>query len=138
MFDISIISKLFSLKDRMQTIIATSPTFKDIAKHINDPEIINTLEQIAESTFPGIKRELRLVAGAVTTFDTDHTKWLQGALNAVVEPSPNLVVDGLYGPSTVDAVKKFQQQVGVVPDGWVGDITSAAIQGLVAKKVQVT
>jgi len=59
---------------------------------------------------------------------------LQQALNDL-GANPKLVVDGLYGPRTKQAVKRFQKQVKVTVDGIVGPVTNAAIQQrLEAKK----
>lgn len=39
----------------------------------------------------------------------------------------NGAVDGVYGPATVEAVKKFQRKNGLTPDGIVGKATYAAL-----------
>lgn len=39
----------------------------------------------------------------------------------------NGAVDGIYGPATVEAVKKFQQKNGLTPDGIAGKSTFAAL-----------
>ncbi len=87
------------------------------------------LEEIGGALFPNAKPELHLVGGAIAAFDPNVTKWLQGALNALVTPklNPQLVVDGIYGPHTRDAVSAFQKQMGLVVDGLAGQITQAAI-----------
>ena len=41
----------------------------------------------------------------------------------------NLKIDGVFGPATERAVKSFQNLVGLVTDGTVGDKTFAAIKG---------
>lgn len=38
------------------------------------------------------------------------------------------VTDGIYGPLTVDAVRRFQRAMGLVPDGIVGPDTYDALQ----------
>ncbi|MET1416740.1 OmpA family protein [Roseibium sp. HPY-6] len=55
------------------------------------------------------------------------TKSLQHALNRHVKPSPNLIVDGLLGPNTKAALKLFQRQSGLVPDGILGLRTLTAL-----------
>ena len=41
---------------------------------------------------------------------TQPIKDMQKALNARIKPSPNLLVDGDFGPKTITALKQFQQQ----------------------------
>src|SRR5262249_38481933 len=71
---------------------------------------------------------LQLIGGIVAHFDPNVTKWLQGSLNVVVGSS--LVVDGLYGPRTIDAVKAFQTKAGITVDGLAGLVTQAALPAL--------
>ena len=61
------------------------------------------------------------------------TKWLRGSRNALLDPSPNLLVDGLYGPMTRNAVERLQAKLGLKVDGWAGEITKAAIAAALAK-----
>ena len=70
---------------------------------------------------------------AVAAFDPDVTKWLQGSLNVLLDPSPNLVVDGRYGTMTRNAVEQLQTKLGLRVDGWAGEITKAAIAAALAK-----
>ena len=56
---------------------------------------------------------------------------LQTQLNLKGAPSPNLRVDGMFGPVTRAAVIAFQQRARLSPDGIVGPLTHAALgQGL--------
>lgn len=54
-----------------------------------------------------------------------HIRWLQGALNQVLNLS--LTVDGISGPQTREAVFRFQQQQGLVTDGIFDLATEAAL-----------
>jgi hypothetical protein len=52
-------------------------------------------------------------------------KWLQDGLNKVgMGPIP---IDGIMGPQTHDAVKKYQQARGLVADGWAGIQTTTTL-----------
>ncbi len=51
---------------------------------------------------------------------------LQRTLNVRLSPSPELGVDGDFGPQTEAAVKRFQQTQGLEPDGRVDPATWAA------------
>jgi hypothetical protein len=56
---------------------------------------------------------------------------LQLRLNLKASPSPNLQVDGMFGPRTQAAVIAFQRQARLAPDGVVGPLTQGALaQGL--------
>jgi murein L,D-transpeptidase YcbB/YkuD len=94
--------------------------------------IAGLLEQIGASLFPKAAPELHVVAGAVAAFDPNTTKWLQGELNALLSPSPDLVIDGIYGPKTTAAVEAFQQANGLKIDGVAGEITKAALDAALA------
>ena len=52
---------------------------------------------------------------------------VQSKLNALLTPSPQLVVDGVFGLKTSQAVKQFQQRRGLTADGIVGPKTAAAL-----------
>ena len=95
--------------------------------------LATVLDEVGAFLFPKVAPELHVAAGAVAAFDPDVTKWLQGSLNALLEPSPNLVVDGLYGPMTRNAIEQLQAKLGLKADGWAGEITKAAIAAALAK-----
>jgi hypothetical protein len=89
--------------------------------------IASLLESIGAQFFPKAAPTLHIVGAVVAAFDPNTTKWLQGALNALLTPSPNLVVDGIYGNLTKAAVEQLQTQLGLKVDGIAGEITKAAI-----------
>ncbi len=95
--------------------------------------MIPLLTSIGEKLFPKAAKTLHTVGAVFAAFDPDVTKWLQGALNVLLTPSPNLVVDGLYGPATRTAVEALQKQFGLVVDGLAGTVTRAAIEAALAK-----
>lgn len=91
------------------------------------------LQGVGLQFFPQAAPALHVAAGAVAAFDPNVTKWVQGALNNLVTPSPNLVVDGIYGPKTKAAVEALQAKLGLKVDGWAGTVTQAAITALLSK-----
>ncbi len=91
------------------------------------------LEKIGGSLFPAAKPGLHIAAVVMTSFDPSTTKWVQGSMNLLVTPSPNLTVDGLYGAKTRAAVQAFQTQNGIAVDGWAGRLTQGLIDALMAK-----
>ena len=65
-------------------------------------------------------------------------QWLQGALNKLIAPSPNLVLDGIYRRKTVAAVEALQAKLGLKVDGLAGQLTQVAILAELAKLQLVT
>jgi len=97
------------------------------------PQIVPQLASLGASLFPKVAPELQAVAAASATFDPNVTKWLQGSLNKLLTPSPNLEVDGVYGPKTQEAVEAAQKQLGIPVDGWAGEVTQGAIIAALTK-----
>lgn len=62
--------------------------------------------------------------GLASTNTHEQCKRLQEALNKAVKDA-NLVVDGVWGPNTSAAVKKFQEEWGLDADGIAGPETKA-------------
>jgi hypothetical protein len=59
-------------------------------------------------------------------------KWLQDGLNKVgMGPIP---IDGVTGPQTHDAIKKYQEAHGLVADGWAGIQTTTTLYNELARK----
>lgn len=65
---------------------------------------------------------------------SESTKWLQACLRELVDAS--IVVDGVSGPRTVAALKKFQQSHGLSVDGVVGPATKAALEAAMKEREQ--
>ena len=84
---------------------------------------------------PATRRQLDLLAGAGGPSSADEAeaeggdpniRWLQDALNRLI--NAGLIVDGIRGPRTTAAVRKFQQSRGLTVDGVVGRRTLAALR----------
>ncbi|MGB7947305.1 MAG: peptidoglycan-binding protein [Candidatus Binatia bacterium] len=56
---------------------------------------------------------------------TEYVRWLQSSLNQIL--GLNLPVDGLMNPATREALRRFQQQQGLPPDGIAGPETERAL-----------
>lgn len=70
-------------------------------------------------------RELEEALGEVNRKSAEYTRWVQSSLNQI--QSAGLAVDGISGPLTRAAVRKFQTSKGLAVDGIVGPITEAAL-----------
>jgi murein L,D-transpeptidase YcbB/YkuD len=104
--------KLFSNRDKIfdiykqikpliPQITKVAPKAADLIREI-DPDSVNTPQ---------------------TSFSVE---WMQESLNKLTD-DVDLVVDGDYGEMTRAAVKKFQEQNGLEPDGWAGIQTCVEI-----------
>lgn len=133
---LAIVQLAASLAPTVKSILDAATGNESIVTKIKDisAPLAGILETIGETLFPKAAPALRVAAGAMAAFDPDVTKWLQGSLNALVDPSPNLVVDGLYGPKTRAAVEQLQAKYGLRIDGWAGSLTQAAIASALATK----
>jgi len=132
---LSLLPTIVSAVSTIKSIIDIANSNEDIVAKIKAavPKLAAALEEYGGHFFPNVKPELKIAAAAMTAFNEDKAKWLQGSLNALVSPSPNLVVDGFYGAKTRAAVEAFQKQLGLDVDGWAGKLTESAIAALVAK-----
>ena len=97
------------------------------------PDLMPLLQQMGTTLFPGIAGHLSHVAGAQALFDPTGVKWIQLSLN-LLGANPQLVVDGRYGPITKAAVTKFQEEHGLVADGFAGDMTGNALRAALAAR----
>jgi peptidoglycan hydrolase-like protein with peptidoglycan-binding domain len=65
-----------------------------------------------------------IVPGIAAPSSTYSVQWVQESLNKI---GYHLDVDGKYGPATKSAIEMFQQDNGLVVDGWAGIETCAAL-----------
>lgn len=132
---LSLLPTVVSAVSTIKSIIDIANSNSDIVSKIKQevPLWAAALEEYGGTFFPHVKPELHVAAAAMSVFDPNVTKWLQGSLNVLVTPSPNLAVDGLYGPKTRAAVVALQTKLGLTIDEWAGQLTQAAISALLAK-----
>ena len=89
---LSIVQLVAGLVPAVKGILDAATSNGDIVtrlKNVSTP-LAGVLEQVGASLFPKVAPELHVAAGAVAAFDPDVTKWLQGSLNVLLDPSPNL------------------------------------------------
>ena len=89
------------IKPLIPQITKVAPKVGDLIQQI-DPELLNQPQ---------------------TSFSVE---WMQESLNKLTD-DVDLVVDGDYGEMTRAAVRKFQEQNGLEPDGWAGIQTCVEI-----------
>lgn len=132
---LTVLQLAISFGPAVKDIVDAASSNEDITTKIKalSPSLAKILETVGSQFFPKAAPALHLVAGVVAAFDPNTTKWIQGALNTLVTPNPNLVVDGVYGAKTRAAVEALQTQLGLTVDGVAGQITQAAIASALAK-----
>ncbi len=72
---------------------------------------------------PSGRDKLPFKMGTVNTY----VKAMQAKLNALLNLNPRLASDGIFGAATEEAVKAFQRNVGLEPDGIIGPLTFDAM-----------
>lgn len=76
-----------------------------------------------------MKEEIGNLAGSdQAEANREEVKWLQTSLNEIM--NAGLVADGVYGPATKRAVRRFQERYGLQVDGVAGPITKEKLQEL--------
>lgn len=120
---------LIGLGSRFKSLLAGSTTNEAVIAGIEElaPKFMPMLESIGTTMFPKLKPALHVLAGVVTSFDHDKTRWLQQSVNSLLPDQDDIPVDGIYGPQTRDAVELVQKQLNLTVDGFAGKITQLAI-----------
>jgi len=119
----------------IQGIVAEAASNDDITTKIKKvlPDAAAALEAIGGQLFPKAAPALHIAAVAMTSFDPNTVKWVQGGCNQLLTPSPNLAVDGIAGSKTQAAVIALQEKYGIKADGVPGQVTQALIAALLTK-----
>jgi tyrosinase len=86
-------------------------------------------------TFEGFMEfdEVPLLEEEVRRGSAEHTRWVQSSLNQV--NGERLAVDGIFGPLTGAAVRRFQTKARITVDGIVGPQTEGALMAAGAPPV---
>ena len=116
-------------------LVQSATSNQDLVEKISalPVEVMKLAAGLGGELFPGVKKELQAVAGAVTAFDHSFNVWVQKACNMLLPTTPKLVEDGIYGPLTRERVKILQKSLNLqAVDGWVGKLTRSAIDHAVA------
>jgi murein L,D-transpeptidase YcbB/YkuD len=87
------------------------------------PEAIDLINEIAPGVLPVATTNHVVVPEPLPEGFT--MEWVQGALNKAI--GSNLVIDGLYGPKTHEALMSYQKSKGLIVDGWAGPLTCAKL-----------
>lgn len=134
---LTLLPMIVSAAGTVKNIIDIASSNADIVTKIKSavPSIVDVLEDYATQLFPKVAPQLKVAAAAMSAFDPNVTKWLQGSLNALYDAG--LEVDGLYGPKTRAAVEAVQEKLGLKVDGWAGTLTQAAIQAALSKNPEI-
>ena len=79
--------------------------------------LVSTNEVLAEISAPMVQ--------GVNRGSSQYIRWIQSSLNQILGIS--LVIDGIMGPQTRNAIRRFQNLAGLQVDGIVGPKTEAAL-----------
>jgi peptidoglycan hydrolase-like protein with peptidoglycan-binding domain len=93
----------------------------EVQKAISDSlKIMDDVNSVLRKVAPEVMADLPKALQPVL-----DVKWLQTSLNTLM--NAGLVIDGVYGQLTGEAVKAFQQANGLTVDGWAGVQTEAKL-----------
>lgn len=87
--------------------------------------LINEALKVGPEAIPIAKRIMKALEVGNAEETPIDVFWLQRFLNT--HYAAGLVVDGDYGEKTKEAVKKYQQQLGLDVDGWAGIDTTTTM-----------
>lgn len=111
--------RLLAHREEVEEIKRLSePAFREIAKAL--PHVAPLVRNLIAEVLPDIKLDLGDVR---SSFDV---KAVQRALNAL-GGGEKLLVDGVLGKNTRDAISRFQVKCGLQPNGWPGTRTMMAL-----------
>ena len=117
------ISFAFKLISNREKVVELWNQLKPIIQESQDrlPQVNALLNEIDPSLLEG-----RTPTAQTDQPDTSFTvEWMQESLNKLDDA--DLTVDGDYGEKTREAVRAFQENRGLEPDGWAGIKTCVKI-----------
>jgi len=91
------------------------------------PKALDAVSSINEEN-----KDLRIGSGGL------RVESLQRTLNAKLTPSPQLDIDGDFGPATEQAIMRFQESAGITATGIFDDATKTALGTLITTEVATT
>jgi len=112
--------------------IETGVSVNSIGSLIENPSVLSAFESLGAQLFPKAAPAIQVAGALIKSYSPNYVKWIQGMLNAYLNPAVPLVVDGLYGPKTTAAVDSAQAKLGLKVDGVAGDLTSSALAAIIA------
>ncbi len=136
---ITAITGLVSLASTIKRLWENSAGFAAIGREVTSSPAARAIEELGAEMFPAAAKEIQKVLAAIHLSYPDATKWAQKALNAgetlgFISFGPPLVVDGIFGPKTMAAVRTLQTKLHVSTTGAVADAEYAALNLLLAGK----
>ena len=109
-------------EQQRQTVASTASTMKEFTQ-----DVLRKAEML-KNTFKAPGEYIKLgETGA-------HVKWLQTLINDL--GFGPIEVDGIYGPKTMEAVKRLQKWLGVEVDGYFGYFTAQALYNKLREETQ--
>jgi peptidoglycan hydrolase-like protein with peptidoglycan-binding domain len=137
---IAAITGLVSLASTIKGLWDSSAGFAAIGHAVSNSPAVKAIEELGASMFPAAAKEIQKVLAAIHLGYPDATKWVQKALNAgetlgFVSFGAPLVVDGIFGPKTMAAVRALQTKLRVPTTGAVADAEYAALNLLLNGKL---
>ena len=100
----------------------------------NRDEIERLLPKVQDSfqTLAEVKALLDKIFAPAAPGAPLDVSWLQTSLNSLL--GANIQVDGDYGEQTKAAVRQYQRNSGLRPDGWAGMLTEASIFNALSRR----
>lgn len=101
----------------------------DVVEYMNNNLSKNLIAPVFSEDHPHISEASQIFNNDdMSSEELTSIKWVQSQLNRLKVTNPILIVDGIVGKKTKDAVKKFQWEKSLIVDGIAGPITRKALK----------